>query len=95
MIDQTNAYSGKVLSEKFTYWALVTHQAYSSEIDKAATGDDYGNYLQTVFNNAADMSGWVSDGSDGKENEISNRGGENILLKWQSPEEAHRCRVRF
>lgn len=93
VIDQTNAYSGKVLSEKFTYWALVTHQAYSSEIDKAATGDDYGNYLQTVFNNAADMSGWVSDGSDGKENEISNRGGENILLKWQSPKK--RTAVEF
>lgn len=85
VVDTTNRFSNAVYSQKFTYWAVITHQTYSTEIDKAAAGDDYSNYLQTVFNNSADMGSFVSDGTDGKANSISNRGGENILLKWQSP----------
>ena len=85
VVNTANRFSNAVYSQKFTYWAVITHQTYATEIDKAAAGDDYSNYLQTVFNNSADMGTFVSDGTDGKANSISNRGGENILLKWQSP----------
>lgn len=81
-IDVSNSFTNSFYSSRFTYWALLTHQSYSDAIDTAATGDSYQNYLQTIFNNSVSLSkSSTTVSSEG----ISNRGGENILLRWQSP----------
>ena len=87
-VNVSNSFSDSVYSKKFTYWAVVTHQTYSSAIDEAASGDDYSNYLRTIYRNSPSgnmaLSAGVTEEMQ-KANAISNRGGENILLKWQSP----------
>lgn len=77
-ITLTNNVANGIYSSKFTYWSVVAHQTYSSDIDQAATSGDYSNYLQTVFNNAPAKATSAA-------NSLSNRGSENILVKWQSP----------
>lgn len=87
-VNISNSFSDSVYSKKFTYWAVVTHQTYSTAIDEAATGDDYSNYLRTIYRNSPSGNASLSAGLTPemqKANSISNRGGENILLKWQSP----------
>lgn len=87
-VNISNSFSDSVYSKKFTYWAVVTHQTYSTAIDEAASGDDYSNYLRTIYRNSPSGNVALSAGVTPemqKANAISNRGGENILLKWQSP----------
>ena len=75
MINGVVGVSNKVISnmygEKFTYWAMIQHESYSTAIDDAASGDDYGNYLRTLYatNSAINV----------------NQGSESIKLRWQAP----------
>lgn len=75
MINGVVGASNKVISnmygEKFTYWAMIQHESYSKAIDEAADGDDYGNYLRTLYatNSAINV----------------NQGSESIKLRWQAP----------
>lgn len=70
-VGTANRFSSSLYGEKFTYWALVQHESYSSEIDKAAESGDYSNYLRTLYANNSAISG--------------NQGGESVMLKWQAP----------
>lgn len=87
-VNITNRVADLVYSKKFTYWALVQQQTYSNAIDEASKGDTYSNYMNSVF--SADMKagnnigiGLPQDKTD--VNTISNRGGDNVLVKWQAP----------
>ena len=88
-VNITNRVAELAYSKKFTYWALVQQQTYSNAIDEASKGDTYSNYMNSVF--SADMKagnnnigiGLPQDKTD--VNTISNRGGDNVLVKWQAP----------
>lgn len=67
----SNRVSQNIYGEKFTYWALVQQESYTSQIDEAASGDSYSNYLRTLY--AANSKAY------------SNQGSDSIVLKWQAP----------
>lgn len=71
VVGTSNRFSSALYGEKFTYWALVQHESYSSAIDKAASGNDYSNYLKTLYETNAQATG--------------NQGSESIMVKWQAP----------
>lgn len=75
LINGTVGTSNRLLSnlygEKFTYWALVQHQTYSTLIDEKSNGDSYENYLRALYNTNSMMN--------------PNQGGESVNLKWQAP----------
>lgn len=72
-ISASNSITDKWYGKKFMYWALISNQIYSQEIDKAAEGSDYDNYLQTVYkqNNNALVN--------------NNQGTSNVVVRWQAP----------
>ena len=57
MIDSTvnvsNLMCDKIYSSKFTYWALVQHQQYASDINSAVAENDEQQYLAKIFQNQA------------------------------------------
>lgn len=55
-INTSNKVSTSVYGDKFTYWALVQHQSYSKDIDTAAEGGDYEDYLETTMLSDAGIS---------------------------------------
>lgn len=71
VVGYSNRFSSNLYGDKFTYWALVQQESYSSAIDEAASGDSYSNYLKTLYDKNAEATG--------------NQGGESIMLKWQAP----------
>lgn len=71
VISISNKFSSVLYGEKFTYWALVQHETYSKQIDEAASGDSYENYLKTLYATNNEAKG--------------NQGSESVMLKWQSP----------
>lgn len=71
IVGASNRVATELYGEKFTYWALVQHQSYSEEIDKAAEGGDYSNYLRTLYAENSKVS--------------ANQGSESVMLKWQAP----------
>lgn len=56
-------------SKRFNHWALVQHQTYSNEIDKASTSGNYTGYLRKLNEN----------------NLGQNQGGDPVNIKWQAP----------
>lgn len=75
VVGTSNRFSSALYGEKFTYWALVQHESYATEIDEAASGatdeEGYENYLKTLYRTNAEAKG--------------NQGTETIMLKWQAP----------
>lgn len=71
VVGTSNRISQNLYGEKFTYWALVQQQSYSSAIETSANSGSYENYLRTLYatNNKV----------------YSNQGSESIVLKWQAP----------
>lgn len=80
VIDFSNRINDRFYSDKVLYWALYQNQAYSDEIDSAATGDSYENYLQAQLNQLGSVD--INGGEDDTSNTL---GGDNILVKWQAP----------
>lgn len=71
VVGTSNRISANLYGDKFTYWALIQQETYSSKIQEAANGDSYGNYLRTLYS---------------ENNKVySNQGLESIKLKWQAP----------
>lgn len=84
VINTSNSLADSIYGNKFTYWAMLTHQSYSQQIDESASGDNYGNYLRTLYaNNTA--GGVGLGGGDSSINAVNNKGTDNILVKWQKP----------
>lgn len=71
VVGTSNRVSSNIYGEKFTYWALVQQESYSSKIQEAADGESYGNYLRTLYDQNSKV--------------YKNQGGESIVLKWQAP----------
>ena len=71
VVEQSNRISQNIYGNKFTYWALVQQESYSSAIDSAANGDSYENYLRTLYSE--------------NEQVYTNQGSESIVVKWQAP----------
>lgn len=71
VVGTSNRFASSLYGEKFTYWALVQHESYSDAIDEAASGNDYSNYLKTLYSTNAQATG--------------NQGSESVMLKWQAP----------
>ena len=71
VVGVSNNITQKLYGEKFTYWALVQQETYSSAIDAAAESGSYQNYLQTLYNVNSQT--------------YSSQGSESIMLKWQAP----------
>lgn len=71
VVGTSNKISQNLYGEKFTYWALVQQQTYSSAIETAANSGSYENYLRTLYATNNDI--------------YSNQGSESIVLKWQAP----------
>lgn len=74
MIDSTvnasNLVCDKIYSSKFTYWALVQHQQYATDINNAVAENDEQQYLAKIFQNQA----------------IQNSDNYAVVtLKWQCP----------
>lgn len=71
VVGLSNRVSQNLYGEKFSYWALIQQESYTSKIDEAASGESYSNYLKTLYanNNAV----------------YSNQGSDSIVLKWQAP----------
>lgn len=70
IVGASNRVASALYGEKFTYWALVQHQSYSNEIDKAAENGDYSNYLRVLYEQNSAVS--------------ANQGSESVMLKWQT-----------
>lgn len=70
-VGTANRFSSSLYGEKFTYWALVQHESYSTAIDKASSGDSYSNYLKTLYATNSKVTG--------------NQGSESVMVKWQAP----------
>ena len=71
VVGTSNRISQNLYGEKFTYWALVQQQSYSSAIESSANSESYQNYLRTLY---------------ATNNQVySNQGSESIVLKWQAP----------
>lgn len=62
---------------KLNQWALMQHQMYSDDIDKAATGENYENWLATQWNSIS-----ATDISSQKVG-ANPYGGESVIVKWQ------------
>lgn len=71
LVGTSNRFSSKLYGEKFTYWALVQHESYSTLIDEKSKGGSYENYLKTLYETNSKAKG--------------NQGSESIMLKWQAP----------
>lgn len=71
VVGSSNRISTKLYGDKFTYWALVQQETYSSKIQEAANGESYQNYLRTLY--------------EANNQVYSNQGTESIMLKWQAP----------
>ena len=71
MVGFSNRFSSSLYGEKFTYWALIQHESYSTAIDEKASSDSYSNYLKELYSKNAEAKG--------------NQGGESIMLRWQAP----------
>lgn len=71
VVGTSNRVSTKLYGDKFTYWALIQQETYSSKIQEAANGESYQNYLRTLYDENAKV--------------YSNQGSESIVLKWQAP----------
>ena len=71
VVGTSNRLSTKLYGDKFTYWALIQQETYSTKIQEAANGDSYQNYLRTLY--------------DANSAVYSNQGSESIMLKWQAP----------
>lgn len=71
VVGTSNRVSTKLYGDKFTYWALIQQETYSTKIQEAAEGDSYQNYLRTLYNENQKV--------------YSNQGTESIMLKWQAP----------
>lgn len=78
-VNLSNRVTNNIYGEKFTYWALIQNQTYSEAIDKAASGDDYNNYLRTQMqaNQEIDITG--------AGNNSTNKGADSVVVKWQAP----------
>lgn len=78
-INLSNRVTEITYGQKFTYWALIQNQTYSESIDKAASGDDYNNYLRTQLeeNKSLDITG--------AGNDSNNKGDDSVVVKWQAP----------
>ena len=70
-VGASNRFSSNLYGEKFTYWALVQHESYSTAIDEAADNSSYANYLKTLYEQNSKATG--------------NQGSESVMLKWQAP----------
>jgi len=75
-VSASNSISNSIYSQKFTYWALVQHQEYASQLASSIESNDYGAYLTTLFNQQA------SDNST----DSSHIG--VVTLKWMSPKKS-------
>ena len=71
VIGSSNRIISNLYGEKFTYWAMVQHETYTTAIDEAASGDSYGNYLRTLYAENSKIN--------------INQGTESVMLKWQAP----------
>lgn len=71
IVSASNRITQNIYGEKFTYWALVQQESYASQLDEAASGESYSNYLKYLY---------------ATNNEVySNQGSDSIVLKWQAP----------
>lgn len=71
VVGTVNRLSSSMYGKKFTYWALIQHESYSTAIDEAAEGSSYSNYLKTLYDKNAEATG--------------NQGSESVMIKWQAP----------
>lgn len=71
VVSFSNRITQNIYGEKFTYWALVQQESYATELDKAASGDSYSNYLKYLYASNSSV--------------YSNQGSDSIVLKWQAP----------
>lgn len=71
VVGKSNEFVDMMIGNKFTYWAMVQQESYSSLIDNSATSGDYDNYLRTLY---------VSNSMKNP-----NQGGQCVILKWQCP----------
>lgn len=59
-----------IYGEKFTYWALVQHQTYLSDLLRSDTSDSKSDYLKVIFNQ----------NSDGNQSSYT-----TVKMKWMAP----------
>ena len=71
VVGASNRVSQNLYGEKFTYWALVQQETYVTQLDDAASGESYSNYLKTLYASNSQA--------------YSNQGSDSIVLKWQAP----------
>lgn len=71
-ISVTNVVSSQFYDDKFIYWALMQHQMYNSEIDKAAkeASQSYDTYLRSLYKTNAEAT--------------QTQGSNSITVRWQA-----------
>ncbi|SEW38846.1 G protein-coupled receptor family protein [[Clostridium] fimetarium] len=69
-INISNSACDNIYSSKFTYWALVQHEQYITDIQSAIKNGEYSDYLLTLFNSQTENN--ASDSSI-------------VTLKWMCP----------
>lgn len=48
-ISVANNFTDSLYNNKFTYWAIVQHQAYQEDLDRAVEQSNYNDYMVTLF----------------------------------------------
>lgn len=73
-VSTSNKFSAVLYNQKFTYWSLLQHESYVAAMDKAATSENYSQYLNQLYQANDEIVG-ASD----------NAGGNSIVVRWQAP----------